>query len=209
MSKFSRIVVLVTALASLFAVLSSTAGAVTFTNTGGTSFHGTGGAGTLSVTGSGGTNNLSCTSGTATGTIPAGVFTTVTGTATLSPCSLSGTATHVNCSFTLVPTVFSAGAPAVTSGLGTVTCTARLAATGTPLCHVEGTGPGHYVNPVLPNTVGRVTLTASSTATVTHANGTSSCSSLLGTAASGIGHLAELTATLTGPASSNPFITSP
>ena len=54
MSKISRLVVLAIALASLFAVLSSTAGAVTFTNDGGTAFHATGSPGTLSATGTAG-----------------------------------------------------------------------------------------------------------------------------------------------------------
>ena len=58
MSRISRLAVLVTALASLFAVLSSTAGAATFTNSGSTAFTATGGAGTLGITstaGGGGT----------------------------------------------------------------------------------------------------------------------------------------------------------
>jgi hypothetical protein len=208
MSKFSRIVVLVTALASLFAVMSSTAGATTFTNTGGTSFHATGGPGTLAVTGSGGTNNLSCTASTGTGTVAAGTFTSVTGSVTFNPCSLSGTATDVNCTYTLVPTVFNAGSPAVTNGTATVACTASLT-TGTALCTINGTTPGHYTNPVLASsTVGKLTLTASSSLTVTN-NAGSSCSALLGTFTSGVGHLSEQTLQLTGPASGNPFVASP
>jgi hypothetical protein len=209
MSKFSRIVVLVTALASLFAVMSSTAGATTFTNTGGTSFHATGGAGTLTATRHPGVgSNFTCLASTWTGTLPAGVFTSVTGTATYTPCSLGGgNPAHVACTYTLTPTVWTNATQAITNGLAAVTCTMSIG--GIPLCHIEGSTPGHYFNPDLPNTVARLTLTASSTLTATHSNGTSSCSLLLGTTPSGPVHLTEQTATLTGPASGNPFITSP
>ena len=168
MSKFSRIVVLVTALASLFAVMSPTAGAVTFTNTGGTVFHATGVGGTLGVTGSGGTNNISCTASTMSGTVATGVFTSMTGTITFNPCSLAGTPSDVNCSFAFTPLVFTAGSPAVTSGNASVTCVASTT-TNPPvaLCHIEGTTPVHYVNSVSPNVPSRFTLTASSTLRVT------------------------------------------
>jgi len=202
MSKFSRFVVLVTAFASLFAVMSSTAGAVTWTNTGETSFHGTSPGGVLAVTGSSApaTSNLTCTAATATGTAAA-VFTTVSGTVTFNPCSLNGTAADVGCTYTLTPATFASG---VTTGSAAVTCTARLAATGTPLCHIAGSTPGHYINPA-GSTNGRLTVTASSSLVVTPETGTGSgsCSSLLGTASSGFGHLSEQTFTLT---SSGPVI---
>jgi hypothetical protein len=207
MSKFSRIVVLVTALASLFAVMSSTAGATTWINHGGTAVHASGGNGTLTVTRDPGVgSNLSCSASTATGNVPMD-FTSVTGTITFAPCSLSGTASTVACHFTLTPTTFTAATQAITSGIASVTCTAALT-TGTALCHIEGNTPGHYINPDPPNTVGRLTLTASSTLTVTHSNAThTSCSALLGTTTSGLGHLSEQTLNLTAPASSNPIIT--
>jgi hypothetical protein len=207
MSKFSRIVVLVTALASLFAVMSSTAGATTFTNTGGTSFHAVGGAATLTPTrhpGQG--SNLTCLTSTWTGTLPAGAFTSVTGTATYSPCLISGTSWHLGCTYTLFPTTFTAGTQAITSGSAAVTCTVSVG--GVPLCHIEGNTPGHYFNPDPPNTVGRLTLTASSTLTMTHASGTT-CSTWIGTTTSAPIHMTEQTLSLTGPASGNPFIVSP
>src|ERR1044071_3993997 len=68
MSKFARLVVLVTALSSLFAMLSSTAGAVTWHNTGGTSFHATGGPMTYSRA----SVSLTCSGSTATGAAPGG-----------------------------------------------------------------------------------------------------------------------------------------
>src|ERR1700712_4869417 len=51
MSKIMRIAVLAMSLVSLFAVMSSAAGAVTWTNTGQTPFTATAGSGTLSSTG--------------------------------------------------------------------------------------------------------------------------------------------------------------
>jgi hypothetical protein len=205
MNKFSRIVVIVTALASLFAVLSSTAGAVTWTNTGGTPFHATGGPSTLAVTGSGGTNNLTCFSSTATGTV-AMDFATVTGTVTYPNCSL-GVSVDIGCTYTLVPTGHSGTVPNVTTGTMVMTCIVSLT-TGTALCHIQGSTPAHYVNPVLASsTVGRVTLTPSSSLTVTNSSGLS-CSFLLGTFTSATGHLSEQTLNLTGPASGNPFIVS-
>jgi hypothetical protein len=208
MSKFSRIVVLVTALASLFAVMSSTAGATTFTNTGGTSFHAVGGAATLTPTRHPGVgSNLTCLTSTWTGTLSAGAFTSVTGTATSSSCSLSGNPAHIGCTYTLTPVAWTNATQAITSGSAAVTCTMSVG--GVPLCHIEGNTPGHYFNPDPPNTVGRLTLTASSSLQVTHSNGASSCSALLGTTPSGPGHLTEHTINLTGPASSNPFVTSP
>jgi hypothetical protein len=211
MSKFSRIVVLVTALASSFAVMPSTAGATTFTNTGGTSFHAVGDAGTLTATRHPGVgSNLSCTASTVTGTIPSGVFTSETITETFSPCLLTGNPAHVHCHYTMVPTVITVNPPpAIEHGHITGTCTVRIVGSAMPLCHIEGTTLGSYINPVLPSTTGRLTLRASSSMTVTHANGATSCSSLLGTTPSGPAHLTERTVTLAGPASGNPFIVSP
>ena len=128
MSRISRLAVLVTALASLFAVLSSTAGAVTFTNTGtGGAFHATGGAGTLGITptaGGGGTpSNLTCFDSTATGSLAAGAFTSVNGTVTFTNCKLVGLEVHVGCTYSLTPLTFSAG---VTTGTADTHCTVSL-----------------------------------------------------------------------------------
>jgi hypothetical protein len=207
MSKFSRIVVLVTALASLFAVMSSSAGATTFTNinSSGTSFHAFGGAGTLTVTRHPGVgSNLTCTASTGTGSIPFGTFTSVTGAVNFNPCSLAGNPSTVICSYTLVPTVFNAGSPAVTNGTATVNCTAYVG--GTPLCKITGSTPGHYINPGA--AAGKVTLTSSSSLTVTHNSGTT-CSALIGTTTSGTGHLTEQTLTLQGALANQPDIASP
>jgi hypothetical protein len=194
MSKFSRVVVLVTALASLFAVMSSTAGAVTWHQEGTTNFHATAGAGTLSVDG----NNLACSGATATGDAPVGTFAntySVTGHVTFTPCTIIGQAADVRCSFTLTAQTWVVGPPAITGGSADVTCTASLAATGTPLCHISGsTAPG------------RLTLTASNTLQVTNESG-SSCSAF-GVPAGGTttGSLSHQTFTMTN-IDTSPIIT--
>ena len=187
MSRIARFAVLVTALMSLFAVMSSTAGAVTWHNSGDTNFHATGGPGTLSI----GANNLACSGSTATGDAPLGstVITNylVRGTVTFSPCTLAGQATTVGCEYTLTA-ISQSGS--VTSGVADVTCVARLTASGTGLCHIAGSTGGQYTNPTATTTPGKVTLFASSTLVVT--NSTANCP--LGT---GNGNLTEQTITFT------------
>jgi len=191
MSRIARIVVLVTALTSLFAMMSATAGAVTWHNTGSTTVHATGGAGTLSV----GANNLACSASTASATAPAssvGTTYSVPGTVTFSPCLLAGQNTFVHCGFTLTGTSFASG---VTTGVADVTCDVRLTASpAVKLCHIEGTSPGQYINPGA--TPGRVTLLTSGNG-LTVTNGSSPCT--LGT---GAGHLSEQTLTVTSVAGS-------
>ncbi|WP_445148327.1 hypothetical protein [Baekduia sp. Peel2402] len=198
MSKIARIVVLVTALTSLFAVMSSTAGAVTWTNTGSTVIHATGVGGRLSV----GANNLDCTGTTASATAAAsfvGAVYSVPGTVTFSPCTLAGQNTYVHCGFTLTGSAFAE--PGFTTGVADVTCVARLTANNAALCHIEGSTVGHYINPTAAtSTPGKVTLTTSTSLTTTNATG-SSC--LLGT---GPSHLSEQTITVTTVAGS-PIIT--
>jgi hypothetical protein len=197
MSRIARFAVLVTALASLLGIMSSAASAVTWHNTGSTSFTATGGPGTLSR----GSVSLACTGSSATGTAPGGstVATnyTVSGTITFSPCTLSGQNTYVHCTYTLTGTAFAAG---VTAGSAGVTCVARLTATNTALCHIEGSTPGSYTNPS-GATAGKVTINASNTLTVT--NSSSPCP--LGT---GSGALTHQTITVTGgsPTSLGPVI---
>jgi hypothetical protein len=188
MSRIARFTVLVAALASLFAVLSSTAGAVTWHNTGSTSFTATGGPGTLAVTGSGGTNNLTCLNSSATGTAPASAATaiySVTGTVVFGgPCKISGINSYVDCSYTLTGATF---ASPVTSGNADVTCRAGFVGSAA-ICHIAGSTPGHYTNPS-GATAGKLKVTSSASLTVTGETSATSCSSLLGTATSGVGHL--------------------
>jgi len=142
MSRIMRFAVLVASLMSLFAVMSSTAGAVTWHNSGSTTFTATAGAGTLSSTGA----SLACTSASGTGTAPAstvGVTYSVSGTATFSGCTLSGISTGVDCGYTLTGTSQSGS---VTSGTVDVTC--GVYQFGTKLCHIGGSVSGTYTNPV-------------------------------------------------------------
>jgi hypothetical protein len=188
MSKFARCAVLVAALASLFAVLSSTAGAVTWHNTGSTAFTATGGPGTLAV----GANNLACTASSGTATAPGGstvaTVYNMSFTFTWKPCSLAGQNTFLHCDLRLTGSLFSAG---VTAGSLDLTCDAKLTASPTVgLCHFSGSVPVSFTNP-FGATKGKVTLTASNTLVVSNYN-TTSCP--LGT---GTGTVSEQTLNVT------------
>jgi hypothetical protein len=181
MSKVARFAVLVAALASLFVVLTSSAGAVTWHNSGGTAFTAGGGASTLDFTHADGTDApLPCFGGTATGDAPVGTFGSaysIAGTLTYAPCYNFGAGVHffTHCAFRLTAQAWTAGSPAVTSGVADLTCV--LAADQPPyppFCHIHGTSQADYVNPV-GATPGRLTFTRSITLTATHASGGSSC----------------------------------
>ena len=188
MSKIARLVVLVTALSSLFAMLSATAGATTWHNTGGTFFHATGGP----ITFSRGGVSLTCAGSTATGTAPGGTTVAqhynITGTLTFQPCMLSGQNAYVHCHYTFTGTTQPVATGSVL-GSFTPTCLARLSSLNTPLCHFEGSLPISYTN-ASGATPGRLTLSASNTLTFT--NSTNPCP--LGT---GTGALTEYTITMT------------
>jgi hypothetical protein len=184
MNRLTRIVLLITALTSLVTVASSPAGAVTWTNTGNTAVHATGAAGTLHV----GANSLSCTGATATGTAPAGGGSTyaVTGTATISPCSVVGQSMFYACTYTFTALTHTGGVfGGVTGGTAHVTCDLRLTGGGTGLCHISGSTPGRYVNPSAAGGTGRLTLTTSSTLVVSNF-GSTAC--FLGTGAGVLTH---------------------
>ena len=139
MSKFTRVVVLVVGLMTVFAAMAGAASATTWRNTGSTLFTATTGPGTLSAAGV----SLSCTSGSATGTAPAteaGPNYTVTGTLNYPSCRLPPfLTTSVSCTYTLT------GVPPVTSGVtaGSVLVNCRESAAG---CTITGTVPGTYRN---------------------------------------------------------------
>jgi hypothetical protein len=184
MSKIMRLCVLVVSLMSLFGVMSSAAGAVTWSNDGGHAFTATAGPGTLS----GGGLSLACTGGTATGTMAASPFVgaiwdAATGAVTFNACTIAGVPTTVNCSYTLTATGQST--PAVTNGLLDVTC--NVVQGGTKICHIEGSTAAHYINHPDP----RLTVTTSNTLKTTNAVG--SCP--LGN--NGTTHLSEFTFTMT------------
>ena len=167
MSKFARLVVLVTALSSLFAVLSATAGAVTWHNTGGTAFHATGGPMTYSR----GSVSLTCAGSTATGTAAGGSTVAqhynVVGTITYSPCGWSGQWLYIHCNYNFTGTTQPVATGPVAGSMA-LTCVSRLTATNSSLCHIEGSTHGVYINPSVA-TPGRVTLVASNTLTITNA----------------------------------------
>jgi hypothetical protein len=196
MSKIARHVLLITTMtAALASLSSSTAGAVTWHNTGSASFHATGGGLSLAITGSGGTNLFTCTSSTATGAAPVGSFATpiysITGTVTYSPCSVGGTQMNVHCGSTFTGALWTAGTPAVTVGNMDLTCVMRFTGSSTPICHIAGAAPTHYVNPN-GATPGRFTLTPG---TLTVSPASSSCSLFVGSFTSAAGDMGEQTLT--------------
>jgi hypothetical protein len=144
MSKLSRLAVLVVGLMSLFGVLSSSAGATTWDNSGATAFTASSGPGTLSAT----DVVLSCSGSTATGTAPAtaiGLTYSVSGTATFNGCKMSNITTVVDCAYTLTGTTqHGTGMGSIITGSVGVTC--DVAQFGTKVCHIEGSVPGSYVN---------------------------------------------------------------
>jgi hypothetical protein len=158
MSRISRFVVLLTALASVTGVMSATAGAVTWDVTGSGSFAATSGPGTLSSTGV----NLACASGSATGTyaagsIPGSTYSGVSGSVTFNQCFLAGQAAGVSCTYRLTGTT-EIVTKSVTTGNADVTCGVTLA--GTKLCHISGSPHAIYTSPT-GATTGRLTITSS------------------------------------------------
>jgi hypothetical protein len=166
MSRIARFAVLVAALASLFAVMSSTAGAVTWHNTGDTAFTATSNAGTLTST----AVTLGCAGADGIGSVTGGspfVGNTLNVDATIgfTSCTLSGQTVSVECGVTLTGTAWDSGTPAVTTGTADVTCGVYL--TGTKICHIEGNVHGHYIN-ASGTTPGVLTVTPSSNLTLTN-----------------------------------------
>jgi hypothetical protein len=162
MSKIMRVCVLVASLMSFLGVMSSSAGAVTWVNDGGTTFTATGGPGTLSGAGL----PLICTSSDVTGTMAASgfvgsVWLAASGTVRFTGCTIAFT-TEFSCSYTL--TAVNQTLP-VTNGNLDATCDVLQG--GTKICHVHGSTPVHYINP--PDA--RLILTASSTLRTTNTVG--------------------------------------
>jgi hypothetical protein len=140
MGNLAKFAVLVTTLTSLFAVMSITAGAVTWDNSGSTTFTATAGPSTLSSTGVA----VSCSGATATGTAPnnvVGLTYAVSGTATFGGCLLSGISTSIDCGYAFTGTSQSG---AVTSGNVDLTC--GIYQFGQKICHLGGAVVGSYTN---------------------------------------------------------------
>ena len=125
MSKFSRVIVLVVGLMSVFAAMAGAASATTWTNSGDTAFTATTGASSLSTASA----TLSCTSGSATGTatpLQVSATYTVTGRLTYSNCRLGIITTTISCNYTLTGSS-GPNASGVTSGTVAVSCTDSVA----------------------------------------------------------------------------------
>jgi hypothetical protein len=171
MSGFARFAIAITGLMSFFGVMTSTASAVTWHNTGSTSFTATAGPNTFTF----GSSTLSCAGGQVTGTVPGGstvgAVYSVSGTAIDSGCTFAGQTMYVHCNFTL--TAFSQSG-SVTAGNTVETCVLKLTASNQALCVLTGPVSGTYTNPI-GATPGRATLFASNTLTVSNPPGGGSC----------------------------------
>lgn len=147
MSTIVRLGVLFSALLSLFAFGTATAGAVTWVNDGATSYTATGGFTTLSTTGV----VLACTNSTFSGTTGPSPFSGVTwiaatGTGSFTGCTAAGVSATTSCRYTVTATSLAAGPPSVMSGSADITCTSYIQ--GTLNCVTKGTTPGTYTNPI-------------------------------------------------------------
>jgi hypothetical protein len=196
MSRISRVVVLVTALMSVFAVMSSSAGAITWDVSSTAAFAAHSGPGSLSGNG----NTLSCLAGTATGAATALMFTgvpwnnAVHGTVTFDGCKIGGTPWHVSCTYGLNATGYSSATHQVTGTLDLNApndCTAFVG--GVAACTIEGTLPVTYDNP--PDA--KLTIPAGN---LTVTNGPTHCPLIPTGGTSGTGSLTALTFTVTGAA---------
>jgi hypothetical protein len=163
MSRITRLAVLLAALLSLCGVMSSTANAVTWHNTGDSAFTATGGAGTFTST----AVTFGCSGGDLSGTVPAtplrGGTLAVSATYIGTGCTLSNQQVTVDCGYTFTWTVWVSGSRSITSGDADVTCSIYLA--GTKICHLGGPVPTDYVNPS-GTTPGSFTITTNSDLTV-------------------------------------------
>jgi hypothetical protein len=168
MARITRLTVMFAALAASLGALTSPAGAVTWHNTGNTAFTATGGPVTFSV----GANNLACSAVSATGAAPGGMIAStvypISGTLTMSPCTLAGQSWYRHCNYTFTGTSFAAG---VTTGSMDMTCVSHLIPSNVGLCHFEGSAPASYTNPS-GSARGKFTFSTSSTLTVTNSAGT-------------------------------------
>jgi hypothetical protein len=173
MNRFARFTVLIATLTSLFAAVSSSAGAVTWTNEGATAVHATGAGGALHV----GANTMSCTGATTTATAPMHSALTpylVTGTITYSPCSLVGQNSTVHCNYTLTGLTHSGSTLGGVTGVNLdLTCDQRLTPSGFGLCHISGSTSGSYINPSVAGGTGRLTLNTTNTLVVSNFGSTS------------------------------------
>jgi hypothetical protein len=195
MPKLIRLSLLIASLATLLGAMSSAATAVTWDNSGATTFTATAGSTTFSAT----SISLSCPSNTMTGTAPAsvvGLTYTISGSWTYNSCSFSGISTAISCGYAFTGTAQDgSGAGAGTTGTLDLAC--DMTQSGATLCRFVGTWPGRYTNG---GTTGVLSLNTGGAIKAT--NGTS------GTCFFGNGDLMHFSATTLVVNSANaPFIT--
>jgi hypothetical protein len=144
MSKLVRVVVLATALISALGAVASSAGAVSWDNSGDTAFTATSGAVTFSTTGAA----LSCTGSTTSGTVPSGstlgVVLSFAATMSFSGCRFSNVNTSIECGQTFTLT----SQPAGTVVTGAVDMTCGMYQSGSMLCELAGSLSLTYSNGV-------------------------------------------------------------
>lgn len=155
MSKIARLAVLITALLSSLAVMASTASAVTWHNSGNTSYTATIGSGTLSASG----GSFICSNGVMTATVASGPFVGLvwaaeTGTATFTGGACGSNLT-IDCAFTVTASAWTDLTTDVTHAVVDTTCGAY--ASGTKVCHIGGTINSSSTNPTAPSAAGTVT----------------------------------------------------
>jgi len=165
MSKTLRVAVLATALLSALTMMASSAGAVTWHNSGDTAFTATGGVMAFSST----SVSLNCSGSDSTGTVtstPAigATFVAATMTTQVTGCTVSGSEWPWECKRTFTGTTYSSG---VTNGTFDTTCTMYLGST--PTCELSGSAPATYTNPVAPSTLGSFRLPTSTSLRVGNA----------------------------------------
>lgn len=186
MSRIMRLVVLVAGLTSLLGMSSSSAGAVTWDNSGALGFAATAGASTLSAT-----DDMACLKGTMSGAAPDNVTDIVysmSATAEFDGCMLAGIATSYECGLTFTGiTTNGTGDGSVIIGTVDTTCNAYWF--GAKVCQVVGGVEATYTNA----TPGRLALTTSTNLTVVRASAGNNCP--LGNLDRG--HLSPMTFTMT------------
>jgi hypothetical protein len=144
MSKIMRIVVLAMSLVSLFGVLSSAAGATTWTNSSDTNFTATSAGMVFSV----GAVSLNCTGAASTATGSAAMSTpgaqpvVATGTMTFPSCRLATGHATMDCAYGFTGVALASG---VVSGSADVTC--GFYQVNRETCHIQGSTAGTYTNP--------------------------------------------------------------
>lgn len=157
MSRIARCAVLLVVSVSLAGVWSSTAGAVTWHNSGDTTFSAATNSFPLASTGAG----LACLGSTATGTVSGSPFVGATwkaihGTLTSSGCVLGVPNWTVDCTYDFTASG-AIGSPQAITGDLDMTCGFFIV--GTEFCHVTGTAAAVYTNPVPTSIPGKLTIT--------------------------------------------------